>query len=116
MASPFDISENMDEKHYFQQLRNLLCLESSTIEAGKMMSSPAITFKGKVFCFLSRKHSMVFKLGQELSDELIACVSPFAPFKTKPPMKVWWESSLDQSGNWEMLSRQALEVVKTEQL
>ena len=49
----------------FTQIRERYCRREINIQAGKMMSSEAITYRGKVFAFFSTKQKMVFKLGKD---------------------------------------------------
>ena len=55
-----------EEQLCFEELREKIIAGDPTLAAGKMMSSPAIVYQEKVFCFLNRKFKMVFKLGKGL--------------------------------------------------
>ncbi|KAA3610040.1 MAG: hypothetical protein D8M58_07625 [Calditrichaeota bacterium] len=93
----------------FNSITNKLSSENENVEAGKMMSSPGITYKGKVFSFYYND-KMVFRLGREFDIEKTG-VSEFEllnPFKNKPPMKDWFVVSGMYQSKWEMLALQAL--------
>ncbi len=65
---------------------------------GKMMSSPALQYDGKVFFFLNRRGFLVYKLGaeSELPTDAKPKLEPFSPFKSKAPLKGWWELTDEQ--------------------
>lgn len=76
-----------EERVLFEQIRDTVSAEFSSIKPGKMMSSDAILFEDKVFAFLSKKNKMVFKLGKDFDiREFDFEVSPFNPFKNKGPL------------------------------
>ncbi|MFY0653668.1 MAG: hypothetical protein JXQ96_16610 [Cyclobacteriaceae bacterium] len=103
------------EYEYFSQIRDKYCESSIDITSGKMMSSEAIQYKGKVFAFLSRKNRMVFKLGKEFDPvESEVEIYPFSPFKNKKPMGGWFEADYDQKDHWGILSEKALNQLKLE--
>lgn len=98
----------------FKEVRELFCLKHPEVTEGKMMSSPAIHYKNKVFAFFSRKEKMVFKLGKgyplkEQDFEL----SEFNPFKTKKPLAGWYEVDFEHHEKWEKLAHKALELIKS---
>lgn len=77
---------------------------------GKMMSSPALQYKGKVFAFFW-KEQMTFKLGKERDLEAefgIAEYDFLSPFKNKPPMKGWYVVSSQYADQWPTLTQEAL--------
>ncbi len=97
----------------FEALRTAFCERHEAVTHGKMMSSPAIHYKGKVFAFFSRKQKMVFKLG-EASPQLkqLADLQQFSPFKNKKPLTGWYESDYKDNEAWETLATQALNNLK----
>ncbi|MGX1928105.1 hypothetical protein [Flagellimonas sp. 2504JD4-2] len=102
------------ELEKFMEIREQFCLKYPEVTEGKMMSSPAIHYKSKVFAFFSRKHKMVFKLGKEYPlDELGVEVSEFNPFKNKKPLSGWYEVHYDFHDKWEMLTSTALEQISS---
>ncbi|OJJ15771.1 hypothetical protein BKI52_36220 [marine bacterium AO1-C] len=102
----------MEARVYFEQLVAQLQEELPEVLPGNMMRSPALTTQGNVFCFLSKKNTMVFKLGKierhtirfEHHPQLIA---EFNPFKTKGPLRGWWEVPFVEKDLWKPLAKQA---------
>jgi hypothetical protein len=108
----FPLEEDKEEQR-FRSLAALLVSENSAITVGKMMSSPALQYQGKVFAFYYGK-KMVFRLGRDFQPELfdIKHYRLLAPFKTKPPMVDWFEIPFDDQHRWEELSRYALQRLR----
>jgi hypothetical protein len=104
--------EEDKEEQRFRSIAALLASENSAITLGKMMSSPALHYQGKVFAFYYGK-KMAFRLGRDFQPELftIQQYRLLAPFKTKPPMVDWFEIPFDDQHRWEELSRYALELL-----
>lgn len=101
------------ELEKFEKIRAHFCSSYEGVTEGKMMSSPAIHFNGKVFAFLSRKNKMVFKLGEVLAtEELGVPMSVFSPFKNKKPLKGWYEVDSSSKHKWEQLTLTALNRIK----
>jgi hypothetical protein len=102
-----------EEEQRFRSIAALLASENSAITLGKMISSPALHYQGKVFAFYSGK-KMVFRLGRDFQPELfnIQHYRLLAPFKTKPPMVDWFEIPSDDQHRWEELSRYALQQLR----
>ncbi len=101
-----------EEEQRFRSIAALLARENSAVTLGKMMSSPALHYQGKVFAFYYGK-KMVFRLGRDFQPELfnIQHYSLLAPFKTKPPMVDWFEIPSADQHRWEELSRYALQLL-----
>ncbi len=97
------------EEQRFRAIAALLVRENSAITVGKMMSSPALHYQGKVFAFYYGK-KMVFRLGRDFQPELfdVQHYRLLAPFQTKPPLVDWFEIPFDDQHRWEELSRYAL--------
>ena len=101
------------EEQLFNEIREKLCLTDPKIKVGKMMSSEAITYKGKVFAFFSRKKKMVFKLGKDFEPELTEIeMAVFNPFKKRAPLNGWFEVSYTEKEQWETLAQKALFALK----
>ena len=99
----------------FLEIRNVCCLQDPKITEGKMMSSPAIHFRGKVFAFFSRKKKMVFKLGKDFDPEVMDIeIRVFNPFKNRAPLNGWFEVSYIFKEHWPTLSEKALIHLKNE--
>lgn len=104
----------MEEKH-FNLIRARFCQAAPDIKEGKMMSSEAITYKGKVFAFFSRKKKMVFKLGKSFDpDSMDIEIAVFNPFKKRAPLYGWFEVPYTDSKHWETLTNSALTLIKSE--
>ncbi len=101
-----------EEEQCFRSIAALLASENSAITLGKMMSSPALHYQGKVFAFYYGK-KMVFRLGRDFQPESfnIQHYRVLAPFKTKPPMVDWFEIPSADQHRWEDLSRYALQLL-----
>lgn len=104
----------MEEQH-FNKIRDQICQTEPDLEAGKMMSSEAITYQGKVFAFFSRKKKMVFKLGKSFDPDCINIeIAVFGPFKNKAPLDGWYEVPYSEMEQWETLAKRALTFIKNE--
>ncbi|WP_422082697.1 hypothetical protein [Ulvibacterium sp.] len=101
------------ELEKFEEIRTRVCAKYADVTEGKMMSSPAIHYKKKVFAFLSRKNKMVFKFGKDYPiHHLDVQMQEFSPFKTKKPLTGWYEVDFDENQKWEDLTEIALELLK----
>lgn len=97
----------------FSEIREKYCITYVEVTEGKMMSSPAIHYKKKVFAFLSKNHTMVFKLGKDFPmDTLDIPLSEFSPFKTKKTLGGWYEARFEDHGQWETLTELALNRIQ----
>lgn len=98
----------------FYSIGEKLSSENSNVTIGKMMSSPGIKYKDKVFVFYY-KQQMVFKLGKEFDPPSIGIdnFSLLSPFKTKPPLAGWFEIPAEYEKRWEELSRMALQYISS---
>lgn len=99
----------------FELIAEKLSAETETVQRGKMMSSPGITYRGKVFAFYY-KEQMVFRLGKgyDLEADGITKFSLLNPFKNQPPLAGWFEVPFDYSEQWETLARKAMNLLKSE--
>ena len=97
----------------FEAIREQLRQEHQDVTSGKMMSSPAIHYKGKVFAFFSLNETMVFKLGKgHPVENLKVTAGIFSPFKSGKPLSGWYEISKADSKHWFALSELALSIAK----
>lgn len=103
------------EELLYRSIAEAMTSRHDHVAEGKMMSRPAIQYKGKVFAFY-RKQQMVFKLGDDYSPEEdgIPDWSPLAPFKTKPPLKGWFSISFDHEDRWPELAERARDYIAAE--
>lgn len=97
---------------YYEFIRDKLCQEDG-VAIGKMMSSPAIKCKGKVFTFF-HQDQMTFKLGKDFEpeEEGIQGCTYLSPFKNKPPMRAWINVPYEEKDQWENLARRALDKIR----
>ena len=101
---------------HFQAIAEKLAAESPLVTTGKMMSSPGIRYKNKVFAFYYHE-AMVFRLGRDF-DPSAAGIHDYrllAPFKTKPPLRDWFEIPPVHLPRWEELARVALQRMRATQ-
>jgi hypothetical protein len=79
------------------------------ITLGKMMSSPALQYRGKVFAFFHQE-AMTFKLGKSFDPDAYGLRewSYLNPFKNKPPMRAWVVVEATEKDQWPALTEQAL--------
>ncbi len=97
----------------FEAIQEQLCYGHEHVTQGKMMSSPAIHYQGKVFAFYSRKGAMVFKLGKGYPVETLkVSTAIFSPFKSKKPLSGWYEVPLEDSTYWPDMCELALSIAK----
>lgn len=103
------------EQAKFEQIAESLSRKYKDVHTGKMMSSPGMRFKNKFFAFYYNKDA-VFRLGKEAQPEEMG-VEKFKllnPFKTKAPMKNWFQIPYSESRHWEKLAIYALNQLKEE--
>lgn len=102
----------MDASELFENL-----LEEYTktdgITVGKMMSAPALQYRGKVFAFF-HKNAMTFKLGKKFDPIAYGLHdwSFLSPFKNKPPMQAWIVVEASEKDQWPMLTELALDFMQ----
>ena len=98
----------------FQSITDDLVAQDTHIHAGKMMSSPGIKYKDKVFAFFN-KDRMGFRLGPNFDPTKMGIrnAQPLSPFKTKPPLKGWYIIENGENEFWKKLTGMALEFTKS---
>lgn len=101
-------------KEQFESLVQNFCQEYADVTPGKMMSSDALKYMGKVFAFFSKSEDMVFKLGKDYpaTETEVSILSEFNPFKNKGPLAGWYSVSNINSNLWEHYTLYALETFK----
>lgn len=88
-------------------------IQDPVVEQGNMMSSPALTHRGKVFAFHSKKGNMVFKLEHSGNlPDIDIPVAEFNPFKKKGPLRGWYEVQFEYHAHWAAYTAKALSVIK----
>lgn len=94
-----------------------LVAKEKGVQHGKMMSSDAVTFGGRVFAFYTgtgRFEGLGVRLGRAFDVDGLALSSweYLAPFKSKPPMKDWILVGTVDRKRWPELARLALKQMK----
>ena len=87
----------------------------NSVAHGKMMSSPGLKYKNKVFTFYYNQE-MTFRLGKgfDLQAFGIDKYSLLSPFKNKPPLAAWFNIPYEFKDQWEKLAELALDKLKEE--
>jgi hypothetical protein len=99
----------------FSAIAEQLAAESQEITTGKMMSSPGIRYRNKVIAFFYHE-AMVFKLGRAFDPGTFGLhdYQLLSPYKTRPPLRDWFEVSATHIDRWEELARLALQRMREE--
>ncbi len=94
----------------FESIKAHLLKTNAAVNAGTMMSSPGIQFKGKNFAFLYRG-GMCFRVGRDFEPESegIHHYELLNPFKHKPPLKDWFVIGTEYIDQWPLLAEIALQ-------
>ena len=95
---------------HFMALVNKFSSSDPDIILGKMMSSPGLKYRDKVFAFF-HKEEMGFRLGPGFDPVKFGLLQarPLSPFKTKPPLKGWFIVGAEEQRFWETLTIMALD-------
>jgi hypothetical protein len=103
------------EEDRFQSIVFSMIRKNDLVKEGKMMSSPGITYKDKVFAFFYR-NQMVFRLGKTYNPTAhgILEYSLLSPFKNKPPLSGWFVIPFHYRDRWEELCEQSLTLMVNE--
>lgn len=98
----------------YQAICTSLTARDTDIVEGKMMRSPGLKYKGKVFAFYNEEQ-MGFRLGKQFDPETVHLQEWewLSPFKTKPPMKAWYLIPAAHADRWPELAQLALAFTKT---
>jgi hypothetical protein len=108
-----------DDAATWTALADTLVASEKGVRHGKMMSSDAVTFAGRVFAFYTGKgrfHGLGLRLGRAFDVDALGLKAwqHLAPFKSKPPMKDWILVGADERERWPELARLALAAMRTE--
>lgn len=100
----------------FSEVASRLAATEDGVEPGRMMSSPGVVYRGRVFCFFYDS-AMVFKLGKDADTSMpdLRGWQWLNPFKNKGPMKAWYVVPLQDPAQWDRLARAALGTMKQEE-
>ena len=103
------------EESLYLVIGDKLIKKHNGIVHGKMMSSPGLKYKNKVFAFYYNQE-MTFRLGKgfDLNTLGINKYSLLSPFKNKPPLAAWFNIPYEYQHQWEELAEIALEKLKDE--
>lgn len=95
-------------------LVNKFSASDPEIYLGKMMSSPGLKYRDKVFAFY-KNGEMGFRLGPKFDPDKFGLTNakPLSPFKTKPPLRGWYIIEKNESNLWDTLATMALDYTKT---
>ena len=106
---------NENEEIVFQDIVSRLSTSNRSVTEGKMMSSPGIRFKNKVFAFYHNK-SMIFKLGKgyDIKSKGVNEYVFLNPFKNKSPMTAWFEVPVSGINKWFELAKVAMQNMISE--
>lgn len=101
----------------WQRLADDLVAGESGVEHGKMMSSDAVTYGGKVFAFYTtrgRFGGLGLRIGRDadIAGLKLRGWEYLAPFKSKPPMKDWILVGAQDRERWPELARLGLKAMK----
>lgn len=98
---------------FYEHLSDKFCKKDG-VAVGKMMSSPAIQCKGKVFAFFHNE-KMTFKLGKDFDPDSYGLMDwgYLSPFKNKPPMTAWVIVPFEEKEKWEALTEMAWVKMQT---
>jgi len=102
------------EEEYFQRIAEKLSKEHRLVKIGKMMSAPGISYKKKFFAFYFKKE-ITLRLGKDFvpKDHGINKWRHLNPFKTKAPMKNWYQLPYSEKKNWGKLAKLALKFLSS---
>jgi len=106
-----------DHRTIWQMLAAHLVMSETGVEHGKMMSSDAVTLRGKVFAFHTTKgrfEGLGVRLGRDFDVESLKLASwqHLTPFKSRPPMLDWILVGPEEAGRWGDLAALALERMR----
>jgi hypothetical protein len=101
------------EEKLFREITGVLAGSEADVEEGRMMSSPGIKYRNKVFAFYHNRE-MIFKLGRDFDPgaDGIKNFNILSPFKNKAPLYDWFHIPYTESHKWHDLARVALERMK----
>ncbi|MCP4384489.1 MAG: hypothetical protein GY798_24270 [Hyphomicrobiales bacterium] len=109
--------DGSDQDTWLVLAEDLLANEAG-VERGRMMSSDAVTFGGKVFAFYTtrgRFAGLGIRLGRDLDVFSLKLTDweYLAPFKSKPPMMDWIVVGKQDRDRWPEMARLALDVMRS---
>ena len=111
------LTDNDSDLVRWQRLADDLVANQAGVERGRMMSSDAVTFGGKVFAFYTTKGRFAglgVRLGREVDvfSLKLAEWEYLAPFKTKPPMMDWILIGSGDRDRWPEMAGLGLDIMR----
>src|SRR5713226_4897153 len=98
-----------ESESLFKAIAAKLSGENDLVSLGRMMSSPGMRYRGKVFAFFYGGQ-MAFRLGKGFDPTTfeVRTYNLLNPFKRKGPMAGWYQVPSAEGDKWEALARHAL--------
>ncbi len=111
------LTENDSDLAAWRNLADGLVAHEAGVERGRMMSSDAVKFNGKVFAFFTasgRFAGLGVRLGKEVDvfSLKLRDWEYLAPFKSKPPMMDWILIGPKDRARWGEMARLALDIMR----
>lgn len=99
----------------FLRIQEEMITKYGSVSPGKMMSSPAIRYKTKVFAFY-HNNEMIFRMGKDFDPSTFKLrkYSILNPFKKKAPLYGWFQVPIIESKKWEKLAIYAYDKIVKE--
>lgn len=103
------------EEELFYKIAANMAKQYKHVNTGKMMSAPGISYKKKFFAFYYKKE-ITLRLGKDFipKDYGIKKWKYLNPFKTRPPMKNWFQLPYSEKKNWKKFAIFAMDVIAKE--
>ena len=99
----------------FNQVISQLLERHKHLAIGKMLSSPAIEYKGRAFAFCYRD-TMIIKYGD--TDQLMSCgiraTQEYRPFSNRMTFSQWREVPYYYRDDWTLVAEMALGALQDE--
>ncbi len=101
------------EELFFTRIVETMAARHPHVAPGRMMSSPGLRYKNKVFAFYHDGH-MVFRLGRAFQPESMGLKNwtLLNPFKNKAPLADWFQVPFSEQEKWQALSEKALAAMQ----
>jgi hypothetical protein len=99
----------------FLRIQKEMVAEYASVNPGKMMSSPAIRYKTKVFAFY-HNNEMIFRMGKDFDPSTFKLkkYSILNPFKKKAPLYGWFQVPISEGKIWKKLAIYAYDKIVEE--
>jgi len=112
------LTESDSDLAAWRKLADGLIADEAGVERGRMMSSDAVKFNGKVFAFYTasgRFAGLGVRLGKDVDVFSLQLKEweYLAPFKSKPPMMDWILIGAKDRARWGEMARLALDIMRS---